>query len=546
VAWPYLSDKVKHMSKILGALLLINSLAFATDPYVRNAAIDVQQYIFQIEVNDSTDVISGRADVIILFKKPVQEFELDLINKDNLGKGMEVAGVSLKGASLVFTHKSNRLRIVMPSMMKANDQATITIVYKGIPQDGLVIGKNKFGDRGFFGDNWPDRGHHWLPVVDHPSDKAAVDFIIIAPLHYAVIANGIKIEESPLDTKRKLTHWHEEVPIPVKVMVAGIARFAIQYVGKVNDIPVESWVFPQNKTEGFYDYAVAVKMLDYFNGHIGSYSYKKLANVQSKTRWGGMENASAIFYPEGSVNGKADDEGTIAHEIAHQWFGDSASENDWYHVWLSEGFATYFSNLYLEYAYGHDRLVKEEKIDREEVIAYFLEKPAPVVDTTITNISDVLSVNTYQKGGWAIHMLRHEMGEIDFWKGIRQYYATYKNKNVMTADFQRVMEQASGKDLSIFFNQWLFKAGHPKISGSWHFDGKSKTVNVEIEQIQPGVPFKFSLDFGIVGADGRQELTTAQINSKSQKFTFSTSLIPTNLILDPETWLLFEGSLKQK
>jgi aminopeptidase N len=209
---------------------------------------------------------------------------------------MSVSAIMLDGKKLTFNHSSDRIKITLPNPAKENEALNFEINYSGIPQDGLIIGKNKFNDRGFFGDNWPNRGHHWLPVVDHPSDKATVDFIVIAPMHYSVVANGIKVEESFLDANRKLTHWHEEVPIGVKVMVVGIARFAVQYVGKVDDISVESWVYPQNRAEGFYDYAVAIKVLDYFHRHIGPYSYKKLANVQSKTRWGGLENANTIFY----------------------------------------------------------------------------------------------------------------------------------------------------------------------------------------------------------------------------------------------------------
>ena len=286
------------MKKIFIFMFFVCPLAKATDPYPKNPALDVTQYIFQLEVNDSTDVIAGKAAITIHFKKSISDFELDLSNKDASGKGMKVSEVLLEGKKIIYSHKNNRLKILLANPAKAETQLTFQIFYGGVPQDGLIIGKNKFGDRGFFGDNWPDRGHHWLPVVDHPSDKAAVDFIVIAPMHYSVVANGIKIEESPLDTKRKLTHWHEEVPIPVKVMVAGIARFAVQYVGKVNDISIESWVYPQNRLEGFYDYAVAIKILDYFHNHIGPYSYKKLANVQSKTRWGGLENANTIFYFE--------------------------------------------------------------------------------------------------------------------------------------------------------------------------------------------------------------------------------------------------------
>ena len=534
------------MKNIFIFLFFVCPFTWASDPYPKNIAIDVIQYIFQLEVNDSTDVIVGRASVSIRFKKSIAEFELDLFNKDASGKGMEVQEVLMSGKRLPFIHKNNRLKITLPAFAKADDDLTFQVFYKGIPQEGLIIGKNKFGDRGFFGDNWPDRGHHWLPVVDHPSDKAAVDFIIIAPMHYAVVANGIKIEESPIDSKRKITHWHEEVPIPVKVMVAGIARFAVQYVGKVNDISVESWVYPQNRLEGFYDYAVAVKVLDYFHSHIGPYSYKKLANVQSKTRWGGLENANTIFYFENSVTGKGERESLIAHEEAHQWFGNSATENDWHHVWLSEGFATYFTNLYLENVYGHDRLVEEQKTDREQVIQYYLKNPAPVVDTTIVDIDKVLSTNTYQKGGWVLHMLRHEVGDLNFWKGIRQYYATYRNSNALTADLQQIMEEVSGKNLDQFFKQWLFQAGHPKLSGTWQYNSKGKTVVIELAQLQKGGLFQFPLEIGVMGIDGKKEVLTVKVSAKSQKFTLSAANVPANLVLDPNTWLLFEGSITQK
>ncbi|HLZ15771.1 MAG TPA: M1 family aminopeptidase, partial [Cyclobacteriaceae bacterium] len=316
------------------------ALARATDPYPKNESIDITHYHFYLEVNDSTDVIYGEASVTVSFKKKLSFFELDLAAKNDSGKGMEVIQVTLNDTKLIYSHRKDKLKINLPGPAGENQALIFKIKYRGEPQDGLIIGKNKYGDRGFFGDNWPDRAHHWLPVVDHPFDKSSVDFSVSAPIHYAVIANGIKVEESFINEKRKLTRWHEEVPIPVKVMVVGIARFAMEQVGKVDDIPVESWVYPQNKSEGFNDYAVAMRVLDFFHTHIGPYSYKKLANVQSKTRWGGLENANTIFYSERSVTGKGNAEPLIAHEVAHQWFGNSATEKDWHHVWLSEGFAT--------------------------------------------------------------------------------------------------------------------------------------------------------------------------------------------------------------
>lgn len=535
------------MKKLAGIVVasVFSFSANAADPYPRNPSIDISHYHFYVEVNDSTDVIYGEATVTVTLKKGIAFFELDLAGKNSAGKGMEATEVTLNGTKLNYSHLKDKLRINLPSAAKATETLVFKIKYHGEPQDGLIIGKNKYGDRGFFGDNWPDRGHHWLPVIDHPSDKSSVDFSISAPLHYAVVANGIKTEESYISEKRKLTRWHEEVPIPVKVMVVGIARFATKEVGEVDHVPVESWVYPQNKDEGFSDYAVAMKVLDFFHTHIGPYSYRKLANVQSKTRWGGLENANTIFYNENSVTGKGQAETVIAHEVAHQWFGNSATEKDWHHVWLSEGFATYFANLYQEYAYGHDRLVKEELTQRDQVIRFFYQRPTPVLDTTIVDLAKLLSTNSYQKGSWVLHMLRHEVGDLDFWRGIRQYYSTYRNGNALTADFERSMEGVSGKDLKAFFRQWIYKSGHPKISGSWHYDSGAGTLVIELNQEQEVGLFNFPLEIGI-GAGPLQEVKKVLLDKKMQVFKFEVPSKPAQIVLDPNTWLLFEGGIQEK
>ncbi|NOS91635.1 MAG: M1 family peptidase [Cyclobacteriaceae bacterium] len=534
------------MNKLFTLFLFIHSAVYAIDPYKRNEAIDVQQYQFQLEVNDSTDQIAGVAQVTIRFKKPITSFDLDLANKNAQGLGMTVSAVTLNGKTLSFRHQNDRLTIQLSTVSSVNEQLTFEIIYAGIPIDGFIIGKNKFGDRGFFGDNWPDRGHHWLPVIDHPSDKARVTFVVIAPLHYSVVANGIQTEETFLNAKQKLTRYEEETAIPVKVMVVGIARFAVQRAGVVDGIAVESWVYPQNKAEGFNDYAPAVQVLDFFHRHIGPYPFKKLANVQSKTRWGGLENAGAIFYFENSVNGKGDHVSLIAHEEAHQWFGNSASENDWHHVWLSEGFATYFAHLYLEHAYGHDQLVKEQITDREQVIKYYAKNPAPIVDTTLTDINKVLSTNTYQKAGWVLHMLRHKVGDALFWKGIQTYYARYQKSNALTDDFRVVMEEVSGQNLKPFFDQWLFRGGHPRLSGNWSYNPAKKELILEINQTQKEPFFSFPLDVAWVGKDGLQKTETVQIDAKSKKITLKADFEPIEVKLDPSTSLLFEGQIQKK
>ena len=528
-------------------MLLVPSIGYSIQySYPLNDDIDIQHYTFLLELNDSTNVIAGKATLTALFKKQVSVFRLDLATQDHTGTGMHVSSVLLNGESLSFHHQQDGLLITLNAPVSVNEKLSVEIHYQGIPRDGLIIGKNKYNDRTFFGDNWPNRAHQWLPTIDHPSDKAGVDFIVIAPPHYEVIANGIRLEESVLNSKQKLTHWREVADIPTKVMVIGAARFAIQRVGLVNNIEVESWVYPQNRLEGFYDYAIATKVLDFFNSHVGPYAYKKLANVQSKTRYGGMENASNIFYYENSVTGKGVIENLVAHEVAHQWFGNSASEKDWHHVWLSEGFATYFTHLYNEFIYGRDKRAAAMAEDRTSVIKFFRESPQPVVFTELPpDLMKILNDNSYQKGAWVLHMLRQMTGDQHFWAGIREYYRQYQNSNASTADFQSVMEEVSGKDLDQFFKQWLYNAGHPVLEASWTYDSKAKKVSITFVQTQKNQLFDFPLEIGItVPNQTLPRMETVHLNKESQKFSFSVDTRPTRIDLDPFTNLLFEGRMK--
>ncbi len=521
----------------------LTSSLFAQLHYQRLAMLDVQHYKFDIVLQDIDNQIKGTASVAVRFLKPISRFSLDLVKKNASGKGMTVTAVTLDGAPLSFEQKAATIDIQLSQATVVNELYVFRIVYQGIPTDGLIIDKNKFGNRTFFGDNWPDRAHHWLPVVDHPSDKASVEFVVTAPEHYQVVANGLQLEESNLPNGLKLTRWLETQPIPTKVMVFGAAAFATQLSGEVHGIPLMSWVYPENRQAGFNDYAPAQDPLDFFINHIGPYPFRKLANVQSKTRFGGMENAGCIFYFENSVTGNQGLESLLAHEIAHQWFGNSASEANWHHVWLSEGFATYFTDLFIEHAHGRAAMVEHLKEERRDVLDFATRRFKPVVDTTITDYqNELLSTNVYQKGGWILHMLRHELGDEVFWEGIRAYYQKYQFSNALTDDFRLVMEQTSGKKLGAFFQQWLFTAEHPKLKSSWAYDAATKELTIQIVQTQRGVPFQFPLELGVFFSDQLLPvIKTCRIAQQEEKVVFKLDKSPTEVVLDPEAWLLFEG-----
>jgi len=310
----------------------------------------------------------------------------------------------------------------------------------------------------------------------------------------------------------------------------------------VEGIPVWIWVFSENRAECFSDYSVALRPLEFYTRLLGQYPYEKLANVQSKTIFGGLENAGCIFYSENSVTGKGKAENLIAHEIAHQWFGNSVTENDWHHVWLSEGFATYLTSVYREKIYGQEELNESMKRARDRVIAFYLRSPGPVIDTTVTDMMKLLNSNSYQKGAWVLHMLRWETGDEQFWKGLRTYYEKYRNMNAVTADFQKVMEEVSGKDLTGFFNQWLNISGQPDLKFATRKAGNGKT-EIIIEQTQKYV-FTFDIDLQIRDSEGTRTIKIPVSEKVTRKTVKTEKFI--EIIPDPDVKLLFRNMADKK
>jgi len=508
-------------------------------------SIDVLHYKFEIFLNDESDSIRGKATMKVLFLKEDNELALDLTNVSK-GKGMAVFSVvesQDENKLLPNTHSAEKLKIAFPKKKAAGDTAIVVIRYKGIPTDGLIISKNKYGNRTFFADNWPNRAHNWIPCVDDPADKATVEFIVTAPSHYQVISNGVQLEETNLPGNKKLTHYKEEVALPTKVMVIGAADFAVNTVGEVGCVPISSWVYPENKTEGFYDYAMAKDILAFHINYIGPYAYKKLANVQSKTKFGGMENAGAIFYAEYSVSGQRLEEELMSHEIVHQWFGNMATEKSFAHFWLSEGFATYLTHIYIESRYGTDSLNKEMRNDRDKVIGFVKTNRRPVVDST-PNYMSLLNANSYQKGSWVLHMLRRQLGDSLFQKSIRQYYATYAGKNAETKDLQKIFETVSGKNLNQFFKQWLYTPENPSLDFTWKYDATKKEVRLHLKQLQSTI-FQFPLSISLISQSGAGTRNKIVVSKKEEDFTFSFPEKPRELTVDDFVSILFEGKVTE-
>ncbi len=544
-------EKNFHMRLITLFLLTISyAQGFSQSVTLPTSTVDVLHYVFQLTIHDYTDEIQGETDVFAsLPSNRAQPVVLHLSGLDSTRvQGMIVDELLFNNKPVTFTHRDHTLIIQTPETTQGVSEGTFTIRYHGIPSDGLIIEKNQYGDRTFFGDNWPNRAHFWLPTHDHPSDKATCEFIVTAPAHYQVVSNGRLVEESyllpnshPRD-RYKLTHWAISQPIPTKVMVFGAARFAVQYPPQSQSITIENWVYPEDREVGFDRFTPTADVLLFYENILGPYPYQKLANVQSKTQYGGMENATAIFYNESVIIDQPSIEALIAHEIAHQWFGNSVSEKNWADVWLSEGFSTYLTHLYFEYTYGRDSMANRIVADKERIFTFHLQSPeAKVVDSDESNLFQLLNANTYQKGAWVLHMLRFTVGDEVFFNVLRQFFDRYKHQNASTNDFIALASKLSRRDLSEFFSQWLYRSDYPVLESNWKYQGVGKKLKVKIRQTQTSEAYTFPLQIGIRYDDSSKlEVQSVNVNELEETFTLSVKSRVKDVVIDPNSWLLHD------
>ena len=537
-----------RLSAIALCLVVCASTAheLAADTYPRQQGVDALHYVFELSLTDSDNVISGESTVTVRFSTAgIRDVTLDLI-KEASGKGMSVSAVTCNGKAAAFAHENDRLRITLASPSTAGSEVSCTTTYKGVPAGGLRIIENIHGERTAFSENWPNNARHWLPMIDHPYDKATGEFVVTAPSRYQVVANGLLVEETDLPGDVRRTHWKQSVPIASWLYAVGMARFSARQYATSKGIPQQVWVFPQDAATGqrVFD-STGRRAFDFFSEQIGPYSYEKLAHVQAAGLGGGTEHATVIFYGE---KGVASGSAPVVHEVAHQWWGNAVTERDWDDVWLSEGFATYFTLLYAEQFDGRDAFVRGLRNSRDRILQLEKKMPdTPIVHRNLSDMRRVLNQFVYQKGGWTLHMLRYVMGTERFWDGIREYYRLYQNRNASTDDLQLVMESHAGTDLTWFFSQWLTRSGVPALKGTWSYDAATKHIVVDLAQVQAGDPYRLPLEIGITAsAAAAPRIEPVELAGRDGHFTIRADAEPGEVTIDPNTWLLMEPPVFRK
>jgi aminopeptidase N len=544
---------------IVPALLLLiqgqNPLAVAVDP--TRPAEDVLHYEINLALNDSARAISAHTTVRYVVVGDQGPLALDFdsaLTVDSVigvkGRIPEARAARRHAAAeggWQMRHAGSGWILIVPQGGKPGDSLDVTVYYRGRPRDGLYMRNNHYDALTAFADNWPNRAHFWFPCDDHPSDKATAAFSVEVPVGWRAVANGRLDGVDTLPDGRTRWRWRSSRPIPTYTMVVGAARMAVTALPTLSGIPQSVWTFPQDSAFAVQGpFRRAATMVDAYAKLIGAFPYSKLAHVESSTRFGGMENSSAIFYAQAPYEDKSMTEEVVAHETAHQWFGDAVTEGDWHHLWLSEGFASYFGPLFYELVQEPAHMKESMERNRRVYMASDVVD-RPIIDTANKDIPSLLNENNYPKAAWVLGMLRREVGDSAFFGGVREYYATFRDSTALSSDFAETMEQAAGRPLGWFFQQWLLQPGYPKLEVTWGYEAGELALTVK--QTQPGAWgfFRLSLPVAVETEDGGKD--RFEIPVKAQKESQARQPLaarPTRLVLDPEGVLLAETEVRPR
>jgi aminopeptidase N len=517
------------------------------------SGIDVVSYGFQVILPDTGAAIAARAIVVFLRgAQAADTLALDLVgcSVDSVGSHGGARGGPF--VRLPFAYDGATLRIPLPRRAPGETE-NVTVFYRGAPRDGLIIERNARGRRSAFGDNWPERARDWLPTVDTPADKAEVLWLVSAPADWRVVANGRLARRGRSPDGRTWWAYEEHRPIPTYTMVIGAAPFTVSHrrpvVSGRDTIPIEVWAYPEDSAwADSVPFRRVTEIVETLQHLVGPFPYEKLAHVESTTRYGGMENSSAIFYAQRGYAARRMGEAVVRHETAHQWFGDAVTERDFHHLWLSEGFASYF-DLVVGAALDGDSVLTRGMARAAQAYLRSSDVNRPVLDTAVTDLTRLLNTNSYQKGAWVLHMLRGVIGDSTFWRGIRTYYRRYRDSSVTSDDFERVMEGVSGDTLGWFFTQWLRQPGYPQLDVAWRADRDGGRVTLEVRQTQPdawgryripAVPVEFRRAGRLLG----RHTFALKGEAAAQVVTTVLDEAPDAVVVDPDGTLLMTARVR--
>jgi len=458
---------------------------------------------------------------------------------------------------LKFKQTEKELIVFLTRSYNYGDKVTFTVkYYEKNPETGLTF-KEKTPDNPaqITTFAWPEGARHWFPCFDFPNDKVTNEIIATVKSDYKVLSNGklVSVTEDMVNNT-KTYHWLQDLPHPTYTIMLAAGPYVVME-DSLQSLPVNYWVYPKDVKNAPRTFRKTPEMIDFFSKRFGyDYPWAKYDQVCIAGFGGGMENTSATTLGHGTIHDERAEqdfssEGLVAHELAHQWWGDLITERTWAHVWLSESFATFSEYLWSRFDLGEDEgaynlLEKKNSYLREAHTRYM----RPLVFNRYEQPWQVMDAHSYPKGATVLQMLRFVMGDEPFFRTLQEFLKTYEFKSVDTFDLMKTIKEVTGQNLDWFFEQWVFKAGHPVFEISYTYDDNAQTVTLKVVQTQETSEYipihKTPVLIGIT-TEGKKYSKKVWIKEKEEEFTFAVDGKPLLVRFDEGNYLLKEWTFNK-
>ncbi|MBL8859120.1 MAG: hypothetical protein JNL28_11475 [Planctomycetes bacterium] len=501
---------------------------------------DVDHYALTLAIDPAQRAIAARCTVrLFALVEPLPRVQLDFA-------GLEVRSITdAAGRALRWSRSGERLEIELADPLKRGEYAEITVDYHGTPERGLWFTRERDGvpTQVFtHGECLDARG--WFPCRDDPDERATSEIVVTTPVGWSVIAAGERVETRRTGAT-ETARWRMTFPHPAYLTTLVAGEFELQHEDW-EGLPLTYAGPPERARNMRAVFSETDDILAFFSGLTGArYPYAQYAqSCVENFPYGGMENISATTLTDTVLtdeDGLLDESARelIAHEAAHQWFGNLVTCKDWSHIWLNEGFATYFAALFEEHASGPSAFAHAMRQIRAHYLARDVgpNRRPLVLRPRADPIELFFTGHAYQGGAVRLHYLRSVLGDVAFFAGIRRYLALNRGRGVVTDDLRAAFEAVSGHDLRPFFNQWFYAPGYPEISARWEFDPAAERVTLALDQTQEysdGTPAVFALSLDIeLGTEHGVRRERVLMDSRRARFEFTCRVAPLWVCVDP-------------
>lgn len=500
--------------------------------YGPDKPVDVLHIDLHLEPDlENASVEAVCTTTVLALDEPVHALELDAVD-------LQIRSVERDGAALAYECADRKLRVRFEPPLAPEEKATFAIAYRvERPRHGLffIEPTAAYPDRvrHLWSQSQDENARYWIPCLDYPHEKQTTSATIVVDRGLFALGNGALVERRD-DGAKTIFRYRQDVPHSTYLTTLVVGPF----VERAQGGEVFYYVLPGREDDGERAFGKTPEMIRVFEERLAcAYPYARYSQIAvSEFIFGGMENTSATTQTDRTLHDARahldfSSDPLVSHELAHQWFGDLLTCRDWAHAWLNEGFATFFEAVYREADLGYDEYLYDifgcvERYLHEDSSRY----RRPIVYNNFRDPIELFDRHLYEKGAAVLHMLRGELGERRFWRAIRRYVADNAQRSVETIDLIRAIEAASGRNVRGFFDQWIFRGGHPRLKVAFAYDAERKAATVTIDQTQPAneanPPYVFD---AVLRVDEREmrvhvarehETVTIPLETKPQLFVF--------------------------